>query len=1378
MASRATKISLALLLLGTLLMADALAAEGSAEPPFRFYSTVDGLTQSDVYGIKQDSTGYLWFTTARGLNRYDGNNFEHYTIKDGLRSNNLTAFAIGDDNTVWVGDADGGVSIIRSTLVDQVIQPIGEGGTPIINIEIVGERVLAIAEGAGILEVVMDGSNYRLEPLLGESIGATNIAVAGNDTWVASRSGLYRLLLKPKPELQLVSDEIVQIYPAADGAVWAADRDNRIGIWKDGVLDVRALIETADGLVCITVGAHGMVWAATANELFSFDGSQENIVHTSETIRKYDGIDNISSQFVDRENTLWIASESRLIRFMGDRFRHFRLKTESDSETVWSISEDDEGRIWFGTQTKLIRREADETLTFIGPDHGIPRGAVRDVVRGAPGTMWAGIRGEGLYRVDATSLQAQRVKGTAGLEILDVAVANDAAVWFSTYASGVFRYSPHTDVIEHFPSPGNTSVYTLDIWDDNSVYYGADDVGLVRLTPQENGQFEEDIFESRYALPNAAFNHIRMIAKNELWIASEEGGVYRFDTDHFVTLKEPMPWADQTIYLLEVLGNGSLIIGGEQGLYQFFPGARRITHYDQLSGFTGTETNVHATFIDSQDFLWIGTVDGATSMDTSLPMPVHMEPTPRIIHMDTALDELAISENAEIDPHQAGVHVEFAAVSLLKPSGAEYSYRLDGVQNQWSAATSNRTVNYRSIPPGSYEFLVKARYAGGDWSSKIASRHFTIEPFFWQQRWFQLPAVLIFLLGLRAVMNYRTRNIERLNKVLRRQVDERTRSIDRARKKLELSNEQLSSEINERRKADRAREDVELRFSRAFDNAPIGMGLLDMDGRMFDANPVMRNMFWPASGMETSICFLDQMDSDERVGFLLEFGKLLGNEVDSIEEKLSCTTSTGEVLQIVVHLSAVRTDEDDFQYAVMQVQDITESLKLTGLLEYQASYDELTGLLNRRSFEAKLKQAWDKGNTSGQHNYLIFMDLDQFKVVNDTSGHQAGDQLLRDVSEILKDIVRANDSVCRLGGDEFGIILWHCPTTVAKRIAESIRSRIEDLRFRWQTEIYRIGVSIGGLPIDPTVGDTSELQQLADAACYAAKEAGRNRVHMVSGDKDSARERRGQVRWVQRLREAMDSRRFAMYGQVIKPIDENTDELEHVEILLRLRDPETRKLVPPGAFLPAAERYGMSIELDQWVVKTLLDTLFVHQSFQSDRRKYWINLSGTSIGDTRFARFLVDAVKRAPLPPGTINFEITETAVIRSVSEAENLMSKLGEMGCQFALDDFGSGLSSFGYLKKLPIDILKIDGMFIRDILQDETDRIFVKSIIDIAHALNIKTVAEFVENEEQFELMRELGTDYVQGFAVGRPFALAPHFPSYTEADSATVVELQQAG
>ena len=430
-------------------------------------------------------------------------------------------------------------------------------------------------------------------------------------------------------------------------------------------------------------------------------------------------------------------------------------------------------------------------------------------------------------------------------------------------------------------------------------------------------------------------------------------------------------------------------------------------------------------------------------------------------------------------------------------------------------------------------------------------------------------------------------------------------------------------------------------------------------------------------------------------------------------------------------------------------------------LAYQANYDELTGLLNRRAFEAALTRAHREASGKPTPSFLMFMDLDQFKIVNDTSGHAAGDELLKLVSQLIRDQVRSNDLVGRLGGDEFALLLWECPEHVALRIAESIRSAIEEFQFNWDTETYRIGVSIGVVPLDPMLGDVSELQQLADAACYEAKDAGRNRVHITRTAADASKGHRGEAQWVQRLRDAMDNDRFALYGQLIKPINPTGDEPERMEILLRMRDPVSRKLIPPGAFLPAAERFGLSTKLDQWVVENLIRTLFVHDAFGAGDRRYWINLSGNSVGDRRFAEFLVDAIKNSPLPVGTLNFEITETAVIRSVAEAGKLMAKLRDQGCQFALDDFGSGLSSFGYLKKLPVDYLKIDGMFVRDIMTDPTDRMFVRSIIDIAHTMGIKVTTEFIENEEMLHAVADFGTDYVQGYGIHRPEVLFPQFP-----------------
>lgn len=583
--------------------------------------------------------------------------------------------------------------------------------------------------------------------------------------------------------------------------------------------------------------------------------------------------------------------------------------------------------------------------------------------------------------------------------------------------------------------------------------------------------------------------------------------------------------------------------------------------------------------------------------------------------------------------------------------------------------------------------------------------------------------------------------------------------LKREHDQLSDANVALKREVSERQRLAVQHAAAEAKFRNAFENAPIGMGLMDVEGYVFDANPALQELFHHEEHglvFDISLIFLD----DDQDVFKSQLGKLVRTG-EPVSRRLRCCDRSGKEIVAVISLSPVLGPDNEIQYVVLQVQDITESHTLNSKLEYQASYDELTGLMNRRAFNREVEVAWDDAGNNKNLSFLLFMDLDQFKVINDTSGHAAGDQLLCRVSEIIKDCVRSDDLVCRLGGDEFGVVLKHCPADIAKRIAETIRADIDSLRFAWGKETYRVGVSIGVVALDPSLGDVNEIQQLADAACYAAKEAGRNCVEIVAEGRSDARRHRRQIRWVQRLRDAMENNRFAIYGQQIKPTHSTPDAPDRVEVLLRLRDPDEKRLIPPGAFLPAAERYGLNVELDEWVVSRLLDMLFVHHSFQARDVRYWVNLSGNSIGDERFAAKLKDIVRHSPLPPGTINFEVTETAVIRNVTAAGRLMSELQEMGCEIALDDFGSGLSSFGYLKHLPINYLKIDGMFIKEIDKDPTNRIFVKSIIDIAHSLDIETVAEFVENREIEKIVTDLGIDYLQGFNVERPFVLAPKFP-----------------
>ncbi len=439
----------------------------------------------------------------------------------------------------------------------------------------------------------------------------------------------------------------------------------------------------------------------------------------------------------------------------------------------------------------------------------------------------------------------------------------------------------------------------------------------------------------------------------------------------------------------------------------------------------------------------------------------------------------------------------------------------------------------------------------------------------------------------------------------------------------------------------------------------------------------------------------------------------------------------------------------------MQVEDVTNALRLSEELEYQANHDALTGLGNRRVFERELGRAND--NAADSLFSLALLDLDQFKVVNDTCGHEAGDALLVQVANLLLDSVRPDDLVVRLGGDEFAIILHACDAAGARSVSEKVRNGIQGMLFHWQGENFRIGTSVGLLTVTQPYADASEVLRQADAACFAAKDSGRNRVYQVKENDENLARTQGEMHWVSRIQRAIEEDEFVLHAQPIVPLQPST-EVQRVEILIRLRDYSVDRLVPPGAFFSSIERYGLSARLDRWVSQTLIKHASVYREMFGDETSYWINLSGHSLSDPEFLSFLEAEISSTGLPPGTLNFEVTETAVISNLNAATEAMGRLRQLGCSFALDDFGSGVSSFGYLRKLPVDFVKIDGTFVKNLLHDEVDRIFVKSIIDIVGAMKIRSVAEFVEDQETARLLREMGADFGQGFGLGRPSPLLP--------------------
>ncbi|MCW9088272.1 MAG: EAL domain-containing protein [Gammaproteobacteria bacterium] len=453
--------------------------------------------------------------------------------------------------------------------------------------------------------------------------------------------------------------------------------------------------------------------------------------------------------------------------------------------------------------------------------------------------------------------------------------------------------------------------------------------------------------------------------------------------------------------------------------------------------------------------------------------------------------------------------------------------------------------------------------------------------------------------------------------------------------------------------------------------------------------------------------------------------------------------------------------------AVMVFYDVSLMRRVPHLLSYHATHDALTGLINRREFERRLAELLVESRQTGQQHALAYLDLDQFKLVNDTCGHGVGDRLLCQITYLLKEKVRDADTLARLGGDEFGLLLENCSLEKGYKIADTLRQTIKNFRFAWETHTFDIGITIGLVPINAESANAAEVLSDADAACFVAKDKGRNRIQIYQpGDLEMAR-RHGEMQWVSRLHKALDEERFRLYFQFIRPM--NGDETIHGEVLLRLLD-EGGEIIPPMAFLPAAERYNLMPLIDRWVIRNALASIsnWLKEQQGCCRMVCNINLSGASLGEESLQEYIEEQLAHYRVPPELICFEVTESVAIANLERAATLMRNLRQRGCRFALDDFGSGLSSFAYLKALPVDYLKIDGVFVKDVVHDPVARAMVQAIHNIGHIMGLQIVAEYVENEEISAIIREIGVDYAQGYAIGYPQPIVECMRSCTAGGS----------
>ncbi|WON72758.1 EAL domain-containing protein [Nitrosospira sp. Is2] len=436
---------------------------------------------------------------------------------------------------------------------------------------------------------------------------------------------------------------------------------------------------------------------------------------------------------------------------------------------------------------------------------------------------------------------------------------------------------------------------------------------------------------------------------------------------------------------------------------------------------------------------------------------------------------------------------------------------------------------------------------------------------------------------------------------------------------------------------------------------------------------------------------------------------------------------------------------------VLVFHDVTHAEKMAMQMTHQASHDALTGLINRREFERRLDHALVTAKVDAKQHTLLYLDLDQFKIVNDTCGHMAGDELLRQLTSVLQAKVRRNDTLARLGGDEFGVLLESCTTVPAVNVAEMLLKTVHEFRFVCKEKVFQLGLSIGLVTFSDGKETLADILRMADAACYLAKDKGRNRVQIYTPEDAALAQRSREMGWVVRIQKALEENRFVLYSQKILRLN-SLEDGDHYELLLRMQD-EDGTLIPPMAFIPAAERYGLMPQLDRWVITTAFAQYEGRHPAGTSVGTCAINLSGASICDENFYEFVTEQFDLYKVPPGGICFEITETSAISNLTQAVVLMGKLKEQGCRFSLDDFGSGMSSFTYLKRLPVDYLKIDGEFVKDMMDDPIDQAMVEAINSIGHVMNIKTIAEFVENDAILGALERIGVDYAQGYGIEKP-------------------------
>jgi diguanylate cyclase (GGDEF)-like protein/PAS domain S-box-containing protein len=537
---------------------------------------------------------------------------------------------------------------------------------------------------------------------------------------------------------------------------------------------------------------------------------------------------------------------------------------------------------------------------------------------------------------------------------------------------------------------------------------------------------------------------------------------------------------------------------------------------------------------------------------------------------------------------------------------------------------------------------------------------------------------------------------------------------------------------------------------------------VDADGRIDYVNQAAENLLGQRFEQVAGRTFADVAslvdETDRRsLGDPIRMALTAGGRVTMGRRAVLVPANGAAERFVELTVTPLKTAKGETTGLVLVLHDTSELRGLTRQMTYQASHDALTGLVNRREFERRLQEAMDSAANGDAAHALCYLDLDRFKVVNDTCGHTAGDNMLREVAAIIKEAVRDSDTVGRIGGDEFALLLVGCPLEKARQIADDVVHSVSDYRFVWKDKIFNIGVSIGLVEIGRGGGAIEDLMNSADSACYVAKKQGGVHVHVYSAREEATARHSGEIHWLQKLQGALRDNKFELYSQPIVHAQVGGLRGPALEVFVRMEGENGQPAAPPVEFIRAAERYRLMPFVDRWVVQTVLSALGRGGLKLAAGRSVAINIAGQTLGDAEFLEFVVECFDHTGASPGDICLEITESSVIANLDHARRFIAVLHGMGCEFALDDFGSGVSSFSTLRTLPIDYLKIDGSFIRNLAVDSVNQAMVAAMIELSRSLNFRIVAEQVEDQSSLDTVRRMGIDFVQGFVIGRPLPLS---------------------